>query len=129
MSALKIVPLMLAVTLALGGCALFGIETGYRSITIKNHQFQPVETRVPADTPFMLIVDGFDDRDLAISAPDLGITLLRIPATQKDGNPITSDRILPNRRARLPLGPLKQGRYVISCPCHGHPSEARLVAQ
>jgi Cupredoxin-like domain len=129
MNARKMIPAMLAVTLALGGCALSGIETGYRSITIKNHQLQPAQIKVPAYKPFMLTVDGFDDKDLAISAPDLGINLLRIPATQEDNSPIRADRILPGHNARLPLGPLKPGRYVISCACHGEPSEAVLIAQ
>jgi hypothetical protein len=128
MNALKIPPPMLAATLALGGCALFEIETGYRSITIKNHRLQPAETRVPAGRPFVLTVDAFDDSDLVISAPDLGINLLRIPATQEDASPLTTSHIVPGRHARLPLGPLKPGRYIISCACHGHPGEAVLVA-
>ncbi len=129
MNALKFIPLMLAVSFALEGCALFGIESGYRSITIKNHQLQPEETIVPAGKPFVLTVDAFDDSDLAISAPDLGINLLRIPATQAVGSPLRASRIVPGRYARLPLGPLEPGRYIISCACHGHPDEAVIVAQ
>ncbi len=129
MNALKFAPLTLVVSFALQGCALFGIETGYRSITIKNHQLQPAETTVPAGRPFVLTVDAFDESDLTISAPDLGINLLRIPATPEDASPLTTDHILPGRHARLPLGPLKPGRYIISCACHGHPDEAVIVAQ
>ena len=129
MNPLGIIPPIFAVTFALGGCALFGIETGYRSITIKDHQLQPAEITVPAGKPFFLTVDGFDDKDLAVSAPDLGINLLRIPATQESVSSITADRIRPGQNARLPLGPLKPGRYIISCACHGDPSEAVLIAQ
>jgi len=129
MNALKIASLMLAVMFPLEGCALFGIETGYRSITIKNHQLRPAEVRVPAGTPFILNVGAFDTEALAISAPDLGINRLRIPASKEHPRPMRTSYISPGRYVSLPLGPLKPGRYIISCACHGHPSEAVIVAQ
>lgn len=98
-----------ALSAILGGCALVGMESGYRSLTIRNHQFEPREVTVPAGRPFTLTVDGFDDEDLAISAPKLGINMIRIPATQEDSSPLTQSRILPGRNARLPLGPLEPG--------------------
>ena len=120
---------LLAMALALSGCALVGVDTGYRSLTIRNHQLQPAEITVPAGKPFMLAMDGVDEADLAISAMDLGITHLRIPATAADHRPLTLTQIDPARRARLPLGPLKEGRYTVSCACHGHPSTAVIVAR
>jgi hypothetical protein len=86
---------MLAMTLALGGCGLFGVDTGYRSLTIRNHQFEPAKITVPTEKPFILTVDAVD----------------------------------PARRARLPLGPLKAGRYTIFCTCHGQSSTAVIVAR
>lgn len=119
----------LGLTAVLGGCALVGVDSGYRSLTIRNHQFEPSEVSVPAGRAFTLSIDGFDDKDLAISAPKLGINLMRVPATQEDSSPITHSRILPGRNARLPLGPLEPGSYVVSCTCHGEPSEAVIVAR
>jgi hypothetical protein len=119
----------LVLSTTLGGCALVGMESGYRSLTIRNHKFEPREVTVPAGRPFMLTVDGFDDRDLAISAPSLGIETLRIPATRKSTNPLVQSRILPGRNAILPLGPLEPGSYVVSCACHGEPSEVVIVAR
>lgn len=126
--ATRVIPILAAASL-LGGCALFGIETGYRSLTIKNHRFQPSKIVVPKNRPFILTIDGLDDRDLAISAPELGINVLRIPATPDDLSPIVQTRPHPAQRARLPLGPLNAGRYPITCECHGHPSEAVIVAE
>ncbi|MBN8907738.1 MAG: hypothetical protein J0H99_14140 [Rhodospirillales bacterium] len=127
-SAIRAIPI-LAVASLLGGCALFGIETGYRSLTIKNHRFDQTRVVVPKDRPFMLTIDGLDDRDLAISAPELGIDVLRVPATPDDRSPLVQTRPHPAQRALLPLGPLKAGRYPITCECHGHPSEAVIVAE
>jgi Cupredoxin-like domain len=121
--------LALGLTAVVGGCALVGMDSGYRSLTIRNHEFEPRKVDVPAGQPFILTVDGFDDKDLAISAPELGINLIRIPATQEDSSPITQSRIIPGRSARLPLGPLKPGSYLVSCACHGEPSEAVIVAR
>ena len=121
--------LLLSLILVIGGCAAFGIETGYRTLTIRNHQFDQTEVVVPKDQPFILTLDGIDDIDLAISAPELGITLLRVPATPKSLDPTIVTQSLPGRSARLPLGPLKAGRYSITCACHGHPNEAILVAR
>jgi cupredoxin-like protein len=120
---------MLAMTLALGGCGLFGVDTGYRSLTIRNHQFEPAKITVPTEKPFILTVDAVDEADLSISAVDLGINRLRIPATQEDMSPLTLTHIDPARRARLPLGPLKAGRYTIFCTCHGQSSTAVIVAR
>jgi cupredoxin-like protein len=120
---------LLAMTLTLSGCALFGIDTGYRSLTIRNHQLEPAVVNVPAGKQFMLTVDGVDEADLAITAADLGIIHLRVPATLEDDSPLTLTQIDPARRARLPLGPLKEGRYTVSCACHGHPSTAVIVAR
>jgi hypothetical protein len=129
MNTLRVISTAIAVTFSLGGCALFGEETGYRSIRIENHQLRPAEIGVPAGRGFILNMDAFDSEDLVISAPDLGITRLRIPASPKDFSPMTTDRIVPTRHATLPLGPLKQGRYMISCDCHGHPTTAIVVAR
>jgi hypothetical protein len=129
MRVVRTVTSLLAMALTLSGCALFGIDTGYRSLTIRNHQLQPAVINVSAGKPFILAVDGVDEADLAISAVDLGITHLRIPATPEDHSPLTLTQIDPARRARLPLGPLKEGHYMVSCVCHGHPSTAVIVAR
>jgi hypothetical protein len=63
-----------------------------------------------------LTVDAFDETDLAIAAPDLGINLLRIPAAPEDGNSLTASRIIPGRHARLPLGRFCQrSRQTLVC--------------
>ena len=121
--------LLLSIAVGGGGCALFGIETGYRSLTVKNHRFQPAQIEVPKGVPFVLTVDAIDDGDLFIAAPDLGITRLRIPATAKNPRPNSVSMAAVSRNARLPLGPLKEGRYRIFCDCHGNPAVADIVAE
>lgn len=113
----------------LAGCALFGIETGYRGLSIKNHRFEYSEIEVPGGVPFVLTVDAIDDRDLIISAPDLGFTSMRIPASPASGSLRIPSRVLPTRYARLPLGPLQPGNYSIRCDCHGRESEAVIVVR
>jgi hypothetical protein len=121
--------LTLATLLVGGGCALFGIETGYRSLTIKNHRFEPARIEVPKNARFLLTVDAIDDRDLTISAPELGITRLRIPATEKDPRFPSMSRAVPDRHASLPLGPLNEGRYTVFCECHGNPVTADIIVK
>ena len=121
--------LLLAIALGTGGCALFGLETGHRSFTIKNHRFQPGQVEVPKGVPFILTVDAIDDRDLTISAPELGITRVRIPATAKDPRPTSVSVAGMGRNARIPLGPLKEGRYRIFCECHGNPATADILVE
>ena len=113
----------------LPGCSLFGIETGYRSITVDNHIFEPAEVTVPARTRFTLDIKALDDSDIVIAAPDLGISSLRIPATESSLSPLIQTWPSPYRYARLPLGPLTAGRYAMTCKCHGHPATAIIVAR
>lgn len=121
--------LLLAIFLGGTGCALFGIETGYRSFTIRNHRFQPAQIEVPKGVPFVLTIDAIDDRDLTIEASELGITRLRIPATAKDPRPTAISMAGLGRNARLPLGPLKEGHYTIFCECHGNPATADILVE
>ena len=123
---LRTAPLL---ALLLGGCALFGIETGYRSFTIKNHRFLPAKIAVPKGVPFILIIDAIDDRDPSIAAPELGITRLRVPSTPKDPRPTAVSMAGLGRNARLPLGPLKEGHYTIFCECHGNPATADIFVE
>ncbi len=119
----------LSLLLMLPGCALFGIETGYRSLTIRDHRFDPTQITVPEGYPFILTIDAIDDRDLVIAAPELGFDVLRIPASPKSLSPIVASRPTPSRSARIPMGALKAGSYQITCDCHGHPTKAVLVAR
>lgn len=121
--------LFFMVLMALQACAAFGIETGYRNLTINNHQFDPVEVIVPKNTPFILTIAAIDNEDAVISAPDLGISRLRIPATARSLDPTVVTRSDPIRSARLPLGPMQAGRYLIVCECHGKNSEATLIVR
>jgi hypothetical protein len=120
--------LLLAIALAGGGCALFGIETGYRWFTIKNHHFQPAQITVPKGVPFVLVVDAIDDRDPSISAPELGITRLRIPSVAKERR-LSGSSVGLSRNAHLPLGPLNAGHYTIFCECHGNPASANILVE
>ncbi|PPQ35266.1 cupredoxin domain-containing protein [Rhodopila globiformis] len=120
---------LLAAALSLGGCDLFKAETGHRSMTVTHHRLQPAEVTVPAEQPFVLTVGTIKEVDIAISAADAGINDLRIPATAADyGSPVVT-HVHPSRTARIPLGPLKAGRYTVSCECDGQPSTAVIVAR
>lgn len=88
---------------------MFGMDSEYRSLTIRDHRFEPHEITVPAGRASTLRVDGFNDKDLAISAPTLA--MLRIPSTQEDASPIIQSRILPGRGLSAmthPAGAAKQ---------------------
>jgi hypothetical protein len=121
--------LVVVLTLSAAACTVPDWKTEgriTRYTKIAKHRFDPAQLTVPADTPFWLAIDGYDDvTTLVISSKDLGIPRQRIRAhVHSTPRPETD----PPERARLPVGALPPGRYEFMCECHGEPAIGVIVA-
>ncbi|MBS0642005.1 MAG: cupredoxin domain-containing protein [Proteobacteria bacterium] len=120
---------MLAPTLMLAGCSIpdwkiDGRITRYT--TIDDHKFKPSELTVPADTPFWLAIDGYDDMSrLIVFSKDLGIDRQKIDTHVHTSNWAETD---PPERTRFPVKPLAPGRYEFTCDCHGDVVKGYITA-
>ena len=95
-----------------------GRITRYTSIV--RHQFAPSQLTVPANTPFWLAIDGYDESTrLIVSSPDLKIPRQTIRSHVHSSQWPESDA---PQRTRLPVDALQPGRYRFTCECHGKPA-------
>lgn len=120
---------LLSAALLLVGCSIpdwkiDGRITRYT--TIDRHRFMPSELTVPANTPFWLAIDGYDDSSqLVIYSKDLGIGRQAIDAHVHTSQWAETD---PPERTRLPVNPLPPGRYEFMCDCHGSLASGYITA-
>lgn len=122
--------ILLALALALGGCAVPDWKTDGKVIRytkIDDHKFEPARLNVPANEPFWLAIDGNDDfyRSLVISSTDLNIAPQRIRSHVHETQWPESDAPVRNR---IGIEPLKPGQYELTCACHGGPATLVLNA-
>ena len=88
-----------------------------RYVTIARHKFTPPKVVVPANAPFWLAIDGYDEvNGLVIQSEDLGIPRRTIRAHVHESRFPETDAPV---RTRLPVKALAPGDYKITCDCHG----------
>ena len=115
--------ILLGLAVALGGCTVpdwkvDGRITRYTAI--KRHTFEPDELTVPANTPFWLAIDGYDEKaTLVVFSEALDIDRQAIRAHVHTSRWPESDAPV---RTRLPVAALAPGRYEFTCECHGEPT-------
>ena len=82
-------------------------------ITIREHRFDPVETRIPAGERVTLYVVNADTTVEEFESTDLNI-----------------EKIIPGGvRARIKIGPLQPGTYKVFGEFHPDTAQGRIVAE
>jgi plastocyanin len=86
---------MLAAALCAAGAAAARADDPTFSLTIKNHQFEPTELEVPADTKVKLVVKNAD------TTPE-----------EFESHELKREKVIQGgRETSIYIGPLKPGRY------------------
>ena len=100
-----------ALWLFAGGVALADEPTV--ELTIRNHQFEPAELQVPANTKFKLVVKNAD------ATPE-----------EFESNELRREKIIPGgQEAIIYIGPLAPGSYGFFGDFHPQTARGRLVAK
>lgn len=122
---------LFAVVSVAGGCSVFepGGRPVIRTLMIHRHHFDPPELTVPANTPFDLVVSALDMSSLTISSPPLGFTSATVTATWRNEYSVRPSTPADFKKTHIPVGPLPNGIYEISCDCHGLHPISHLIAK
>ena len=122
---------LFAVVSVSGGCSIFDPDGRpvIRTLMIHRHHFDPPQLTVPANTPFDLVVSAQDMSSLTISSPPLGFTSTSVPATWRSEFSVRPPTPADFKKVRIPIGPMSNGVYEISCDCHGEHPIGRLIVK
>jgi hypothetical protein len=101
---------LLSVTL---GCAARAADVPEFQLVIKNHNYQPAELKVPADTKFKLIVRNEDATPEEFESTDFNRETV----------------VLPNHTVVIYVGPLRAGSYGFFGDFHRETAQGRLIVQ
>ncbi|HEY8161523.1 MAG TPA: cupredoxin domain-containing protein [Methylocystis sp.] len=83
------------------------------TLTIKDHRFDPVELKIPADKPATLVVKNLD------GAPE-----------EFESKPLRIEKVVPaNSEAAFQLRPLKPGRYKFVGEFHEDSAKGEVVVE
>lgn len=83
------------------------------TLTLKDHKFDPVELRVPADKPVTVVVKNLD------ATPE-----------EFESKPLKIEKIVPpNSEASFTLRPLKAGRYKFVGEFHEDSAKGEVLAE
>lgn len=82
-------------------------------LVIKDHRFEPAEVRVPVDTKVMLVVENRD-----------------ATAEEFESHDLHREKVIAgNRTAKIPVGPLKAGRYKFFGEFNEKTAQGVLIAE
>lgn len=82
-------------------------------VVIKDHRFDPVEVRVPADTPVMMLVRNQDATPEEVESHDLHFEKI----------------VAGNSEVMLRLRPLRKGEYAFFGEFHQDTAQGRVIAE
>ena len=95
------------------GCAARADDVPEFQLVIKDHHYQPVELKVPADTKIKLIVKNEDATPEEFESTDFSRETV----------------VLPNHTVVIYVGPLRAGSYGFFGDFHRETAQGRLIVQ
>ncbi|WP_062538036.1 cupredoxin domain-containing protein [Mizugakiibacter sediminis] len=105
--------LLLGIPIALAAVAAQAADVPEYKLVIKDHKFQPVELKVPADTKIKLVVTNQDPTP-----------------SEFESNEFNREKIvLPNSTVTVFVGPLAKGRYKFFDDFHQDTGNGVLIVE